>query len=175
MSLCVSTLDKSTGDPMTAQIPETLDHKGLELTLCDEPLGPFVSNNHLSLKFVARSTALWRGYVGTWAIEEGRLYLIKLSGSVEVNDDIQEVGLEALFPKYPDGVFAHWFSGELRCPQGGLLKYVHGGYGSVYEQDLFIDVLKGVVTGERTVRNGTAAPQAPQGYGVRAATIFGKE
>ena len=160
---------------MTAQIPETLRHKGLELTLCDEPLGPFVSNNHLSLKFVARSTALWRGYVGTWAIEEGRLYLIKLSGSVEVHDDIQEVGLEALFPKYPDGVFAHWFSGELRCPQGGLLKYVHGGYGSVYEQDLFIDVLKGVVAGERTVRNGTAAPQAPQGYGVRAATIFGKE
>ena len=160
---------------MTAQIPETLHHKGLELTLCDEPLGPFVSNNRSSLKFVARSTALWRGYVGTWAIEEGRLYLIKLSGSVEVNDDIQEVGLEALFPKYPDGVFAHWFSGELRCPQGGLLKYVHGGYGSVYEQDLFIDVLKGVVMGERTVRNGTAAPQAPLGYGVRAATIFGKE
>ena len=160
---------------MTAQIPETLHHKGLELTLCDEPLGPFVSNNRLSLKFVARSTALWRGYVGTWAIEEGRLYLIKLSGSVEVNDDIQEVGLEALFPKYTDGVFAHWFSGELRCPQGGLLEYVHGGYGSVYEQDLFIDVLKGVVTGERTVRNGTAEPQAPQGYGVRAATIFGKD
>jgi hypothetical protein len=160
---------------MTAQIPETLHHKGLELTLCDEPLGPFVSNNHLSLKFVARSTALWRGYVGTWAIEEGRLYLIKLSGSVEVNDENQEVGLEALFPKYPDGVFAHWFSGELRCPQGGLLKYVHGGYGSVYEEDLCIDVLKGVVTGERTVRNGTAAPQVPQSYGVRAATIFGKE
>jgi hypothetical protein len=52
---------------------------------------------------------------------------------------------------------------------------VHGGYGSVYEQDLFIDVLKGVVTGERTVRNGTAEPQAPQGYRVRAATIFGKD
>jgi hypothetical protein len=35
------------------------------------------------------------------------------------------------------------------------------------EQDL--------ITGERTVRNGTAAPQAPQGYGVRAATTFGKD
>ena len=160
---------------MTAQIPETLHHKGLELTLCDEPLGPFVKNNHLGLQFVASSSALWRGYVGTWAIEEGRLYLIKISGTAEVNDEIQDVGLVDLFPQYPNGVFAHWFSGELRCPQGGLLKYVHGGYGSVYEEDLFIDVLKGVVTGERTVRNGTAAPQAPQGYGVRAATTFGKD
>jgi len=160
---------------MTAQIPETLHHKGLELTLCGEPLGPFVKNNHLGMEFVASSSALWRGYVGTWAIEAGRLYLIKIAGRVEVNHAIKDVGLGDLFPNHPNGVFAHWFSGELRCPQGGLLKYVHGGYGSVYEQDLCIDVRKGVVAGERTVRNGTAEPQAPQGYGVRAATIFGKD
>ena len=160
---------------MTAQIAEILHYQGRKQRMCTEPLGDYFALAGITPSFEFSSTALWRGYVGTWAIEEGRLYLIKISGTAEVNDEIKDVGLVDLFPQYPNGVFAHWFSGELRCPQGGLLKYVHGGYGSVYEEDLFIDVLKGVVTGERTVRNGTAAPQAPQGYGVRAATTFGKD
>ncbi len=106
---------------MTAQFSEHLIYQGKELTLCTQPLGPFLEFSGSTLKFEATCTALWRGYVGTWAIENDRLYLVKLSGNVVTDGQEQEVGLEALFPGYPDGVFAHWFTGELRCPRGALL------------------------------------------------------
>ena len=65
---------------MTAQIAEKMFYKGEELSLCDEPLHYFLQAIKKNLKFEAPSTALWRGYVGTWTIEDGRLYLIKLKG-----------------------------------------------------------------------------------------------
>jgi hypothetical protein len=37
---------------------------------------------------------------------------------------------------------------------GQLLRYVHGGYGSVYERDQFITVRKGVTVGTSLVVNG---------------------
>ena len=37
-------------------------------------------------------------------------------------------------------VFASWFTGLLRIPQGKLLKYVHGGFGSLQERDLIISI-----------------------------------
>ena len=149
---------------MTAQATERLIYKGEKLSLGNEPLGPFIQNNRLSYKFDVTSTALWRGYIGTWTIEQNRLYLISINGSVD---------MEKLFPGFSGGVFAHWFTGKLRCPQGALLKYVHGGFGSVYEEDLFFDVAKGVVTNERLVRNGTAAPDASKGYTLATATSIG--
>ena len=42
-------------------------------------------------------------------------------------------------------VRADWYSGELRIPMGEMLKYVHGGYGSEYEQDRLVLVQAGVV------------------------------
>jgi len=159
---------------MTAQSSEKLVYKGETHSLCSQPLGPFVENNKLPLKFYATSTALWRGYIGTWTIESRHLYLVKLKGTIKEGEYLKDVALDALFPDYPDGVFAHWYTGTLRCPMGGLLKYVHGGYGSVYEEDLIIDISKGVVTDERVVRNGTASPDARKGYALGAATFFGE-
>lgn len=143
---------------MTAQFSERLIYQGKELMLCSEPLGPFLEFSASTLKFQYPHTALWRGYVGTWRIENDRLYLIKLDGWVFADNVTREVGLDALFPDYPDGVFAHWFAGELRCPIGAMLRYVHGGYGSTYENDLFIRVKQGVVLSERVVVNGKADP-----------------
>jgi hypothetical protein len=159
---------------MTAQYSEHLIYQGKELTLCTQPLGPFLEFSANPLRFQYTSTALWRGYVGTWAIENDRLYLVKLSGNVVTDGQEHEVGLEALFPGYPDGVFAHWFTGELRCPSGALLNYVHGGYESTYEIDTFFRVQRGVVLEERTVVNGQAKPDAPQDYTLAGMTTFGK-
>ena len=159
---------------MTAQFAEKLLYQGQELTLCAEPLGPFLEFSGSTVKFCANCSALWRGYVGTWAIENDRLYLVKLSGNVVTDGQEHEVGLEALFPGYPHGVFAHWFSGELRCPSGALLNYVHGGFASTYEKDLFLQVRRGVVLQERVVVNGQGEPQAPQEYLLAGMTTFGK-
>lgn len=42
-------------------------------------------------------------------------------------------------------VFANWYYGEIRIPQGEQLDYVHMGYGSMFKRDLFLNVVDGVV------------------------------
>lgn len=168
---------------MTAQFSETLLLRGEKLSLCTEPLAVYLETSNPRIKFDAEWTACWRGYEGTWAIEsalegglEGdRLYLVKLKGTSRTAAGWIQRSLGDLFPDYPDGVFAHWFTGELRCTKGKLLKYVHGGYASRYEQDLFIDVVRGVVVGERVVINGVAEPDATEGYTVAATTSIGSD
>ena len=66
-------------------------------------------------------TDCWRGYVGAWAIENGRFYLVDLHGLFMLVGD--------------DPLFADWFSGVLRVPQGELIQYVHMGVGSVFERE----------------------------------------
>lgn len=68
--------------------------------------------------------------------------------------DGSEVTVASLFPE-SDGarVFAGWYSGELRCPQGERVRYVHCGFGSVYERDLLIHVENGVVVSEQVREN----------------------
>ena len=61
--------------------------------------------------------------------------------------------LEDFFPGYPERVFAHWFSGELRCPRGELLEYVHAGFASRYAETLVFTVERGVVKGQHCIDN----------------------
>lgn len=155
---------------MTAQIAEVLHMGGEVHSLCAHPLGPYFELAGITSPFDDfRCTALWRGYVGTWKITHDRLYLISLKGWLVDSDD--PCGMEALFPGFPERVFAHWFTGELRIPQGGMLEYQHMGYRSRYERDLFIMVRDGQVTSERTQVNGVAAFDARKGYSVAAATF----
>lgn len=80
---------------------------------------------------ISNSTACWRGYRGTWEINEGRLYLRSLEGRYRVTSH--------------EPILAEWYSGLLRVPQGKLLEYVHFEFGSVYETELFLDIEDGIV------------------------------
>ena len=160
---------------MTAQFSETLLLRGEKLSLCTEPLAPYLETGASRIRFDAETTACWRGYGGTWAIEGNRLYLVKLQGTSRTAAGWIRRSLADLFPDFPDGVFAHWYSGELRCTKGKLLKYVHGGYASSYEQDLFIEIVRGEVVAERLVVNGVGAPDASSGYTVAASTSTGPD
>lgn len=72
-------------------------------------------------------------------------------------------------------MFAHWYSGTIRLPQGKQLKYVHQGYGSTFERDLFLHVEQGVVVATRLQYNGTAeSAGAPEAYGVAGMTVFSR-
>ncbi len=137
---------------MTAQVSETLIYNGKQLMMFTTPLDLYLKANRLS--FVSPHTACWRGYEGTWEIKGSesneRLYLVALR-AYRSYEDIS--GLEDIFPGFPDGVFAHWFSGQIRLPQGNLLKYIHGGYASTYEYDLFLEIKKGLVMNKRAVHN----------------------
>ena len=160
---------------MTAQVSEVLLYEGEELSLCNEPLELYIEKIPMKVRFEAPHTALWRGYVGTWAIEADRLYLKSIDATIQGESGYEEIGMDRVFPDHPEGLFAHWFTGELRCPQGALIKYVHGGFGSVYEKDLFFKVKKGVVIDRRVVVNGKAPEGSPEDYHIAALTTLPKE
>jgi hypothetical protein len=155
---------------MTAQIGEKLNYEGREVSMCSEPLGVFFALGGHSPEFEFTCTALWRGYVGTWEIVNDRLYLISLSGTLK---DGSDATLETVFPGYPDRVFAHWYSGTLRIPEGAQLEYIHMGYGSTYERDRFLRIEKGVLVGCHVRQNGYAeGSNGTEGYGIGAMTVF---
>ncbi len=153
---------------MTAQVCEKLIYEDRELSMCEEPLSLWISKNRNKCKFGMISTACWRGYVGTWMVIYKHLYLTELSAQ---NEHGREISLKDLFPDQQK-VFAHWFSGEVRCPEGKLLDYVHMGYASTYERDYFLTFKKGVLVSERIQTNGNGEPNSPEGYGVEAFTLF---
>jgi hypothetical protein len=155
---------------MTAQISERLIYEGQQLAICTNPLSLYFAMGGDSPNFEDNCTALWRGYVGTWEIVDGRLYLIKLQGTLEGGG---EASVATIFPDYPDRVFAHWYSGTIRIPQGKLLNYVHMGYSSTYERDLFLEIEKGIIKKTRVRYNGHAkGGDGPEGYGIGGMTVF---
>lgn len=155
---------------MTAQIAERLNYQDEEVAMCTNPLSDYFAMGGFEPRFEATCTALWRGYVGSWDIVDNRLYLIGLDGTLE---DGTDASLATVFPEFPDRVFAHWYSGTIRIPQGKQLEYVHMGYGSTFERDLILDVERGVVVATRVHHNGTAESEdAPAGYDVGAMTVF---
>lgn len=89
---------------MTAQIGEYLRYQGEGVNMCTEPLGDYFAMGGCKPEFQTNCTALWRGYVGGWEIVSGRLYLVKLTGTLM---DGSDANLESVFPGFPSRVFAH--------------------------------------------------------------------
>lgn len=154
---------------MTAQIAEKLYYNGEEHSMTTNPLGNYFHYAGVDPGFAMTCTALWRGYVGTWEIIESRLYLIDLHGTL---NDGREATLATFFPDFPERVFAHWYTGTIRLPEGKLIDYVHMGYSSTYERDIMLSVEKGVIVDTTVRHNGTVDDNAPKGYGVRGFTLF---
>ncbi len=134
---------------MTAQIYERLYYNGKMLKMAYLPLEMYLDQLEEKPEFFAPSTANWTGYVGTWEVKENKLYLIELEAHINGKGT---VGLDYFFPGQKE-VFASWFTGEVRIPEGKELLYVHMGYGSIYEDDLFLEFKKGILINSRTVNN----------------------
>ncbi|MEB0114097.1 hypothetical protein QN397_22670 [Variovorax sp. RTB1] len=143
---------------MTAQVPERLQYEGHTLALCTEPLASYLSTLSPAPAFRCFMTALTRAYQGTWAIEDGRLYLVELHGMLQ---DETHGDLLTVFPNAMGKVFADWYTGTLRAPLGERLKYVHMDFRSIYEEDLLINVKQGAVTTITTRRN-SKPPEEPK-------------
>lgn len=135
---------------MTAQVPEKLRYQDEEVSMCTTPLDDYFCMGGSKPNFEVPFTALWRGYVGTWEILNNRLYLIDLQAAFFGGS---EASVSTIFPDTPQRVFAHWYSGTLRVPQGKLLKYVHGGFGSTYERDQLLEIERGLLVETRVISN----------------------
>ena len=133
----------------TAQFPDVLIYEGKEHSLFSNPLESYYGPDRPRPQFKMWHTANYRGYVATWEIDKGMLYLKKIKARLEG----KEVGLDYLFPGNKGRVAAAWFTGTLRVPQGKQLHYVHAGYRSVYEQELIITLKDGKVTNKEVIDN----------------------
>lgn len=108
------------------------------------------------------SWSCWRGYIGTWEIIGDKLCLLQLERT-EIKpkeDSFEEETILLPLKTYfgTDGpVIAEWFSGVLRVARGPLLVQVNTGFASVFEEDLFLIVVHGIITERRTVKNSTAS------------------
>ena len=134
---------------MTIQAGDILTYRGEKTTIATEPLKSYLDTRS-DVGFIFKSTGLVRGYIGTWEIKNNQLYLISLLGFVDNN---KKVDLSYLFPNKTE-VFADWFSGDIRIPEGELLKKINLGYASVFEKDRILSFKEGIIIGE-TVKDNT--------------------
>jgi len=136
---------------LTIQAGDILTYNGEETRIATEPLKPYLETRS-NVGFLYKSTALVRGYVGRWEIKSKKLYLVSLVGFIENN---QQVDLNYLFPKQTE-VFASWYSGDIRIPEGELLKKINLGYASIFEKDRILTFKEGLLISE-TVKDNTTS------------------
>ena len=138
---------------MTAQIPDILIHRAQRLSLCSTPLEDYFEalGRRRRPRFFRASTACWRGYIATWEIRDGKLYLNELDGELErgrKNVKLVPADLKTVLPQFEPPIMATWVNDELRCPEGRLRSYVHCGFASEYERDRLFLVQQGVLVEE---------------------------
>jgi hypothetical protein len=134
---------------MTIQAGDILSYNGKKTTIATEPLKPYLETRS-DVSFIFKSTALVRGYIGTWKIKNKKLYLVALVGFIENNE---KVDFKYLFPNKTE-VFADWFSGDIRIPEGDLLQKINIGYASVFARDRLLNFNKGILISE-TLKDNT--------------------
>ena len=132
---------------MTTQAGDILLYNGEKTTIASEPLKQYLETR-VDVSFILKSTAIVRGYIGNWEIKNHKLFLVSLLGFIE---NKKQVDLNYLFPNKNE-VFADWFTGDIRIPQGKMLKKVNLGYESIFEKNLILRFKEGVFVNE-TVEN----------------------
>ena len=106
---------------MTLQIAEKLTYNGKKYDLHTEPLKSYLYKHPIERPSCTRtfSTACRRGYVGHWAIEDNKLYLVELH-SFEIP---HRNALDDIFPGQQK-VFAEWFSGTIHTFSDKMYMYL---------------------------------------------------
>jgi len=140
----------------TAQESEIIIIDGKEHALHSEPLEEYFrmkKNKPDVFSEGIMSSANWRGYIGTWKIIKDRFVLAGIkkeySNSDKKRDEegymYKEIPASKIFPGKDYPIDALWFSGKIRIPQGKMVRYVHMGFGSQYERETIVEVVKGKV------------------------------
>jgi len=133
---------------VTTQAGEILSYNGEKTTIATEPLKSYLETRS-DISFIFESTALVRGYIGSWKIKNKKLFLVSLIGFIK---NKERVDLNYLFPNKKE-VFADWFSGKIRIPEGNLVKKINIGYASVFERDRMLKFNKGILISEKIIYN----------------------
>ena len=147
---------------MTMQRAELLFHNGAWQSLHSLPLEPYFEQIGTRPNFTRFLSSVGRGYVGCWVLEDQKLYLAEIhqlgfekrpDGSVLPGMVADPELLSEMFPDHDAPIFADWYSGELRCPEGDIVATGRGKFGDVYERYLVLSVKCGVVVNEQVVKS----------------------
>ncbi len=161
----------------TAQIPDILIYNGDTLLLYAVPLNSIPDRDKITPQNLFGSngctyTACWRGYVATWEVIEGKLYLNSIrnacyptalrgvaasfkAGASRDSLGTEYADLENIFSEYYKNgkVYASWVNYEITAPFGKLLKYFHSGFDSIYEFEKGFKIKNGEVEKIRVLDN----------------------
>jgi uncharacterized Zn-finger protein len=124
---------------VTAQVHEELIYEGERTSMA---CAPEIPEGHPRIRANPDGAILCpscgRGYVGTWEIRDGRLFLNDIDGNYRLEGE---------------PIPADWYSGTLRVPRGRMLRYVHQGFLTSFEMELLVKVVKGRVVKADLVDN----------------------
>jgi len=142
----------------TSQSPDKIIYKGQEYSLNTNPLESFFENNpNLRPKSDIMSTALWRGYIATFEIQDNQLFVKDI---VVMNEDTTTSTHKTTWRSVFNQVFPNqkqirvdWLTGLLVIPNGKLVNYVHMGYASTYENYILLEIDKGNLIQEKNMKS----------------------
>lgn len=125
---------------MTAQVHEILILDGVKTTMAFAPPLPMDNPRLIENKeYSVINTSCWRGYRGSWEIKNAKLYLVAITGKYQLSDG--------------PPIFADWFTGKIKVPNGDVLRYFHGGFATTYQQEIYISIENGLVVDTVNVDN----------------------
>jgi hypothetical protein len=137
---------------MAAQLPDKILLNGTIQQLYSNPLEHYWARMEKKRPLFFPLPNCRRGYVATWEVRDGQLFLKDIDGNYErarlfFGKESARYSAKILFPKSGGNklIKANWFSGKLRVPQGKMTIYDED-YGSRFEQEIIITIEKGNIT-----------------------------
>jgi hypothetical protein len=155
---------------MTTQVSDQLIYDGKQHSIFSEPLNLCHDECVRRLNYMWNNTACYRGYIADWEVADDRLFLTGVEATVctkpyeesapksrycsisHSGDCLPETkNLHDIFPNSDGKVSAEWYSGEIRLPLGEMIKYIHCGYETEYENYLLLEFNSGSIVGSRVI------------------------
>lgn len=143
----------------TAMAPDIIYINGEKWNLLERPIKADPALHARLNEFLPKShrvinTANFDGYTGYWILKENQLYLQKIEVEM-VNEKTGEIYMrkysaEALkntfAPHYTQyGIYAQWFTGEIRAGKGRVVKFENWGFNRNYEEEYVMNIKNGEV------------------------------
>lgn len=152
----------------TGQNGERLVYKGGEVEMFGFPLESYFERNPPRPAWLTETnSASHRGYVGSWEIIGGDLYLKSVSRIewTTNSDPVEKEIFEKLFPKAKSPLRADWFSGVISIPKGKILRYE--GFTEIREKEELLTFKEGRLVNTRELDHRRRAPSHLKGKGIR--------
>lgn len=139
----------SCGLQATQQEPEKFYWKGKQSSIYNkEFLRDYLENNKIEIPDqYANSTALWRGYIGTYSIVDNFLTLKDIE-VYKFNNTVKDYYLVSIYDKLPGrmkNLRIDWYSGLLILPYGEMIESDDYYLGYAYPHYFVFEISKGKV------------------------------